>query len=342
MGKSKIAKIPEKQYIKLYNRGLNVLDLAELFNLGKRTAEAYEQKLRHQNKIKPRKELISKTVTVNPATAIERPTINWKITKTKISKNKQNKNFKKYLVCADPHIPYVNIPAIKSVLHLMDDVKFDGFILLGDFMDMTPISHWLQDRRQQKSLENKRMIADYEEGNKLLDEFDKRLPKNCDKRFFYGNHERFYYDLIEKYPALEGLFEPKTELKLKEREYIIYDKINHIERIGRLNFLHGLYHSQNYVKAHLDKMTVNVIHADMHSPRCRLAESPAREIALAGYCVGCLCDLNPDYMRNKPSKWSHGFAIVYFYGDSGFFDVDLKRIVKGKFVYDGKLYDGNK
>ena len=73
-------------------------------------------------------------------------------------------------------------------------------------------------------------------GGSLHHEFDKRLPKGCDKRFFYGNHEDWYFQLIEEYPALEGLLEPKTELKLIERGYKVYDTINNIEKIGKLNF----------------------------------------------------------------------------------------------------------
>ena len=46
-------------------------------------------------------------------------------------------------------------------------------------------------------------------------------------------------------------------------------------------------------------------------------------------------------LKNKPNKWTHGFAVVHFF-PNGDFDVDLKRIVRGRFVYNGKLYDGNK
>lgn len=267
--------------------------------------------------------------------------LNWEIKKSNV-KSKPGKGFKSYLVIADTHVPYINQIATKSVLSLMDDIPFDGFILLGDYMDMAPISHWLQKKNKRLALENQRMKADYIEGNKLLDEFDKRLPNDCDKRFFYGNHERFYYDLVEELPALEGYFEPKTELKLKERGYKVYDTINHIERIGRLSFTHGMSKSTKYfLKWHIDEFKTNVLHAHNHSPRMRLTNSPAKEIAIAGYAVGCLCDLNPDYWKNKPSQWAHGFAIVYMF-DNGFFHVDLKRIIKGKFIYNNKLYDGYK
>lgn len=331
--------INEKLLIELFKAGKDDLELANLFNVGERTIQRQLSQLRKKGKIKYRKELPpTKTVSTPVSQPVE--SVNWKIVKTKKKNINLKKPFATYLVIADTHIPYENEIAIKSIFHLMDDISFDGFVILGDYMDMSPISHWLKHKR--KTLENKRMIIDYKEGNKLLDEFDKRLPKNCDKRFFYGNHEDWYYQLIEEYPALEGLLEPKTELKLEERGYKVYNKLNHIERIGRLSFTHGIYHQQNYVKQHIDRLKTNVLFAHLHSPRVRFESSPAREIAIAGYALGCLSDLAPAYQKNRPNSWVHGFGIVYFYDNGGYFDVDVKRIVRGKFIFNDCLYDGNK
>ena len=224
--------INDKIYVELYNAGKTIYELSKIFDCSERSIERYENRLRKQKKIKFRKELPpTKTVSTPTTQAIE--SVNWKIRKTKKKEANFKKPFSTYLVIADTHIPYENEVSIKSIFHLMDDISFDGFVILGDYMDMSPISHWLKHKR--KTLENKRMLTDYVEGNKLLDEFDKRLPKNCDKRFFYGNHEDWYYQLIEEYPALEGLLEPKIELKLEERGYKVYDKINNIEKIGRIS-----------------------------------------------------------------------------------------------------------
>lgn len=330
--------INEKLYIELYNQGKSTMQLAALFNISNRTAERYEQRLRFQNKIKFRIGLpLTKTVS---ATDIEKEVIkplNWNIVKS-TKPNSNPTKFSSYLVIADAHVPYISKPAVNAVLQIMDDNIFDGFINLGDYMDMTGISHWIKDKK--KSLENKRMKADYIEGNKLLDEFDKRLPKNCDKRYLQGNHEAWSFQLLEEYPALEGYIEPKSELKLIERGYKVYDKLNHIERIGRLNFTHGIYCCANYVKKHIDELKTNIMFGHLHSEAVMYESSPAKEIAIAGYAIGCLCDMNPDYLKNKPNRWTHGFAVVHFYED-GYFDVDIKRIVKGKCVYNGKFYDGN-
>lgn len=333
-----MSKINQKTFIELYNVGRDDIELAELFGVSERSIQRYSAKLRKKGKIKYRVDMpTSKTVSSPKSYAKEIPPINWQITKTKKKKVKE-RPFSSYLVIGDTHVPYTNEVSTKAVLKIMDNNSFDGFVILGDFMDMAPISHWLKNKK--KTLENKRMITDYMEGNKLLDEFDKRLPKSCDKRFFYGNHEDWYFQLIEELPALEGFLDPKEELKLVERGYKVYETINHIERIGKLSFTHGIYHSLNFVKKHIDSLKTNVIIGHLHQPRERFEMSPAREIAIAGYAVGCLSDLSPAFMKNRPNAWCHGYTVVNFYGD-GYFDVTTKRIVKGVTIYNGKMYNGN-
>jgi len=351
-----------KDYIEKYNNGMTILEASKVYNKKPRTIREFEGKLRKEGLIKLRRELFCDNpidlefalgikVDRNRIIKVEKLDkqditdmkrklqIQWSYIKPK--KRLKTKVFKTYLAIGDTHIPEQNNIAIKSVLKLSDDICFDGFFIVGDFMDMAPISHWLQGKNKRKTLESKRLKKDYIIGNSILDEFDKRLPEKCDKRFWYGNHERFYYDFIEQYPQLEGLFDPKIELHLKNRGYIVYDNVNHVERVGRLSITHGMYTGVNFLKKHLAEFKTNVLHAHLHSPRLRTDNSPAKELATIGYSLGSLCDHNPSYMGNKPAKWSHGFAVIYFYKD-GFFDVDLKRIVKGKFIYNGKEYNGNK
>lgn len=145
--------------------------------------------------------------------------------------------------------------------------------------------------------------------------------------------------LLEEMPALEGLIEPESMLNLKERKYNVL-KYNELLKIGRLYVTHGIYAGINPIKKHLDELKVNCLFAHTHTLGMRLASSAARDIAFAGYNIGCVCDLSPDYMKNRPNSWTHGFAIGYFF-PNGFFDVQLVRIVQGKFIYGDKIYDGN-
>ena len=326
----------------LAENGLSYIEIAKIFKESPAAVERAMQRYGVKRKLQAQKAVsIYNSLTEAELVKLkEASEFNYKIKQAKQS-TKYKKPFKTIIAIADNHVPHQNVPVHRALFKLMDDLKPDGMYILGDFMDMEAVSHWLHEKDKRLTLENKRLQKDYVEGNVLLDEIDKRLPKGADKRFWYGNHERFYYDLIEKIPQLEGIFSPTISLKLKERGYIVYDEINHIERVGRLSICHGMYTSQNYVKKHIDEFKTNVLFAHLHSPRMMFEPSPAREIAIAGYCLGTMGDLNPAFMHNRPNKWQHGFGVLYFF-DNGFFDVQLTRLVQGRFVFDGKLYDGNK
>ena len=268
---------------------------------------------------------------------IKEAKLRWKIAKSRKKKTK-GKKFETAIFFPDAHIPHQNDNVIRAILGLMDDIKFDKMIIAGDFLDLGCISHW--NRNRHRTLEMKRLKSDYIMANGLLDEFDRRLPRDCEKYFLKGNHEKWADDLLEEMPALEGLIEPKDLLSLKERNYEIYE-YNQLLKLGRLYVTHGIYAGGNPIKKHLDELKVNVLFAHTHTLGMKLSSSPARDIAFAGYNIGCVCDLAPDYMKNRPNAWTHGFAIGYFY-PNGYFDVQLVRVVDGRFVFNGKMYDGNK
>lgn len=337
-------KINKKLFIELYNLGKNDYDISQLLGVGERTVSRFAQQLRKKNIIKTRANLqlnhklnLPSIKQIDIKKIVSSSKNIWKIP-VGLKNKKQEKDFKVYLYTADQHVPEYNAPANRAIFKLMEDIKFDGFRIVGDFMDLAPISHWNEHKR--KTLETQRLKEHYLIGNVLLDEYDKRLPKNCDKAYFWGNHEEWYNMLIEKMPVLEGLINPTEELNLKERGYKVYENINHIERIGRLSACHGMYANVHAVKKHIDEFKTNVLFFHTHRIGSRSSNSPAKEISIIGYNAGCLCDKNPDYLKNKPNKWSHGFAIVY-YMPNGFFFVQNIRIVLGKFIYNGILYDGN-
>jgi len=260
----------------------------------------------------------------------------WALPKTKRPAKKLGK-FETVLLWPDTHVPHHNIAACKSVLQLASDVSFDRIYIVGDYMDLGCISHW--NKNKHKTLEMKRLKEDYILGNALLDELDKRLPKNCQKHFLKGNHEEWADQLVEEMPALQGLIEPESMLFLKERGYSVY-QYNALVKMGRLYLTHGIYAGGNTIKKHLDDLKVNIAFGHTHTLGLQLSASPARAIAFAGYNIGCLCDLAPDYMRNRPNAWTHGFAVAYAY-PNGYFDVELIRIIDGKFIFNNKVYSGN-
>ena len=211
----------QRKIISYYMLGHSNMWIANKFNVGERTVTRFLQRLRMQKLIPPR---INLETTKQLATlddtefneAKKKARLEWKTAQSSISRTK-NKPFKTYLVTYDHHVPDHDIPANRAVHRLMEDVIFDGFIIGGDFVSLEPISSWNEKKR--KTLETKRLKEDYIAGNALLDEYDKRLPKNCEKYYLWGNHEMRYAWLLEKLPVLEGLFNPTEELLLRERGF---------------------------------------------------------------------------------------------------------------------------
>ena len=263
--------------------------------------------------------------------------LQWVISKTKIPENPKNK-FKTYVVVGDIHAPKENKPALKAVFKLMDDIKFDGIINLGDMVDLSCISHFNKTRH--KTLEGLRLKSDYIIANGILDEFDKRLPKGAEKYFLKGNHELWADQLVDEIPALEGIFDPLECMKLKERGYKTCG-YNEFVKLGKMNFTHGIYAGSNPVTKHVNETKVNIGFGHTHQLEMKFFNSPARETAIAGYNFGTLGTLSPEYTKGRPNNWNAGFGVFYLFPD-GSFDVQLIRIVKDRFIYSGKLYDGSK
>jgi predicted phosphodiesterase len=320
--------------------GLSTKDIAIKL---KSTSDAVGNAIRRYDlkKFKKQEELpvldLAELDDANFAEQKEAAKLQWQIAKSKVPANPKNK-FKTYLIVGDIHVPKHNADTLKSVFKLMDDVKFDGLINIGDFLDLGCISH--HNKGKHKTLEGARLKNDFIIGNSILDEFDKRLPVNAEKYFLEGNHEKWLDMLIDEIPALDGLFDINSGLKLIERGYKV-SPYNEILKFGKLRITHGIYTGSNPAKTHATKTLSNILVGHLHSPELSLIHSPAKEISVVGYVNGCLCDMSPDYMKNKPSNWAHGISVLYLFPD-GQFDVNLIRIVKNKFVFNGKVYDGNK
>jgi predicted phosphodiesterase len=263
--------------------------------------------------------------------------LKWNIPTSSI-KNNINKGFKKYIIVGDIHVPEQDDLAMKAVFKLLKAEKFDGIINIGDFMDFSSVSKFSKGKL--KKLEGQRLKKDYITGNAILDIFDKLLPKNAEKYFMTGNHEVRLNALIDEFPMLDGLFDFESCLYLKERGYKVYPH-NEIVKFGRLNICHGIYCGANPAKSHATKLLSNILVGHLHSPELALIHSPAKEVSVVGYVNGCLCSMSPEYLSGRPSNWSQGIAILYLLPD-GQFDVTLIRIVKHKFVYNNRIYDGNK
>jgi len=250
----------------------------------------------------------------------------------------------KVIVLPDIHVPVADKRALAVVEKYMADETFDEWIQLGDFMDFGHISSF--NKTALRKIEGESIQADYDEGNKLLDRHQKIIRKNNKKAKFViceGNHSHRIERYIDEHPQLRGILEVEKGLNLKERKikWVRNWSEGEVYELGNVLFLHGAFVSQNHIKKMLDVYGTSgksVVYGHVHSVESASKVCFGSDTDILSQSLGCLCELDQEYMRGKPSNWTLAFGVFYFY-PSGKFNHYVVRLNDYSFIApNGKYY----
>jgi len=222
-------------------------------------------------------------------------------------------------------------PAYLLVKKFIASYKPDYIVHGGDVSDWDFLASFNQDKL--KLLSGKTFIQEYDVINR---EFDFLQKHSTQLIVLSGNHDERVYAAVDRAPSLEGLIEFETQVKPKERGIKFVRAVDQPYRIGKLNFIHGWYHNKYHASKHLNEFSGNLAYGHLHAPQTASRTLHARDERIQAWCVACLCDLNPEWLRGRPSHWQHGFGIftVREKGDFNFYSVN---IIRDSFVLpDGK------
>jgi len=234
----------------------------------------------------------------------------------------------------DLHAPDEDKAALQVAYDFTLDFQPDIFIWGGDQMHMDCISFY--NRNRPKLLEGQRLHKEYLYMQKILDRFERILSSGCKKYFFIGNHEYRVDRFLESNPMLEGSIEVEHCLELDDYTVVPF---NEVLSIGKMNFIHGIYYNKYHSFKHLSVYEDNIFYGHVHHHQVFPKTTPLLNLPKHGVSVGCLCNCNPGYMRNKPNSWEHGFLFWYMF-DDGSFNYYHVNVINGRAVINNKLYVG--
>jgi len=253
----------------------------------------------------------------------------------------------KLLCLYDPHIQTkpdgrggwkpATAKALETALRFGEFWKPDETIIGQDFMEFGPISYWNQ--RKRLEMEGRRLAHDFECANGILD----RICDFTRKKVVFqpGNHDDWMNSYIQENPALEGLLNQDKMLHFKEREVqnLEYGKVY---RVGKAAFAHELLRNRRTftTKYHAARMSddygKSIFYGHFHTfqgfTRVTYDSNPNMAIG-----IGCLCDLNPGWLRNSPNAWVNQFLFMEFDG-AGHFTWYAPVLINGKFLYGGRTF----
>ena len=226
-------------------------------------------------------------------------------------------------------------PALHTALEFCEDFKPDTTIIGGDMLDLPEISKHTERKKIER--EKLRLNHTFELGNQILDRVDKFTGGEV--VYEKGNHEGWLDLWVEENPAVEGLVSLEKNLRLVERGYKIIHE-NRAYKLGHAKFIHGWFTRDYHSKPTVNRMGDNVFYGHAHDVQAYTNVNYDSQ-PLMGYSVGCLCDLNPGWLRKRPNNWVNGFGVFYFSKD-GSFTFYNPIIIRGGFWYAGKYYNGGK
>lgn len=234
----------------------------------------------------------------------------------------------------DLHFPLHQSILWANILTLAAEIKPDYFILGGDNLDMTPLSHWIHDKGEARKLEGKRIKEDYENFNRDVIDPLNEILRGCEKHFLEGNHEDWAEQYIDRNPQAEGFYELRNNLNIKDWKYYKYGEIC---QIGKMHFIHGTYTNDAHAKKHVGTYERNIFYGHCHDFQVYSKVTPVDNDPHMGMSIPCACHTNPDYMRNKPNRWVNGFLIFEIFKD-GYFQAHPIISIDGSFKWNNVIY----
>lgn len=231
----------------------------------------------------------------------------------------------KILVLGDIHFPYHDAESLRIAINYGIEQKVNCVLLNGDILDMYQLSSHLKDPSKP------RMREELEMGRWFMKELRAAFP-GCPIYYKIGNHE-IRLERWLQIKAIEWLdcseFEIKVLLRFGEHGIQQIDKFTTI-RAGKLRIIHGHEYKGaggiNPARHIYLKAKTNVLCNHFHRSSSYIDKNIDGEYK-GGWSLGCLCELNPEYLPNN--DWVHGFAVVTV-DNNGDFEVDNKIILNGK------------
>lgn len=247
---------------------------------------------------------------------------------------------KKALFIADIHFPNSDKKVFHIIRQILYDEQPDYLVFLGDCFNADGISKFYINDHEDGFFNTLREIEGFKE------EYYKPLrecAKNAQVLWTLGNHDGKRVDeFLEKtrmkcHPDKYEDFKNKIDLSQHFPE-VDFKQYNQCHRIGKLYLTHGEFHCKNHAEKHVRDYGKSILYGHLHTHDAKTINTKANNKVHTGYSMPCACKINGSYMANKSNSWVQGLSVGYFM-DNGHFNLYMINIIKGKCVWNGKIYE---
>ena len=231
----------------------------------------------------------------------------------------------------DLHIPYHDPFAWALFLEIVKVVKPTAININGDAIDFFQLSKWDKDPEQVK---DGTLQENLDQWRHMIKEMQSAAPKKCKYKYLPGNHEGWLRRYLMRNPELYGIRALELTSLMSLDELGIEYQEEEIEVIaGKLILKHGEVvrkESAFSVKGELERERYAISIIMNHVHRMGTFYVRTRNGLVKGHENGCLCQLNPKYM--KFPNWQQGCTMTTHYGGELFHVEDIPFLNSGEHI----------
>lgn len=244
------------------------------------------------------------------------------------------------LVISDIHAPVHDRHALDVAIQVGQSTPIDGIIIAGDGFDAHSVSKYTvaADRPL-------RWVDERLEAIKPFIEIRESFP-DLPIDFLIGNHDIRPLDFIARQaPQLQGLFSIEQLLGIDALGFNVPEGNKVVLADGQLIVKHGVKVSGEAgasvlkeIRTHGLSVIMGHVHRLAYIGATKTAQQIQGKQPIVGVELGCLQNLQPDYLEEEETaNWQHGCALVTMY-DSGLFNIELIPIHRGTAFFRGRLF----
>ena len=213
------------------------------------------------------------------------------------------------------------------------DMQPDIIVIGGDWGEFGSVSAW--ERKKSLLIEGKRYKLEIEMYKSQLWDIRNRCPKSK-IYFFEGNHEYRIPRYVEEHSNMEGLLDCREDMEIDnmEIEWVPYNKII---KLGKLNFLHGIYYNKYFARSTLEAIGESCIFGHSHKSQTYTQRLHNDKQPNIGCGIGCLCDLDPGWKRGIPTNFVNSFAYIDMRSDGGF-NIHELIVIRDQVSFGGRTW----
>ena len=241
--------------------------------------------------------------------------------------------YERHVFVPDPHPPFHSEEACAVAVAFIREYRPDRVWFLGDILDFYQLSHFEQDPRRALDLQD-----DIDCARSLLARFREAAP-DARAVLIRGNHEdrlrRFLW--TAKNPALSSLrgLDVPALLGL-DKLGIEYAERGRV-RIADFVIKHGdIVRPKAGYTAHGELEREGLSGVSGHTHRLGQVCLTTTRGPTGWAEAGCLCDLDPPYLRGATANWQHGLAYAYMERNGNRFVNHTLPIVNGRCIFNGR------